>query len=145
VNRKHKKPEEKWEATSITQHPLWRRIWRYIRIGVSNGGQSRHPNIRIDVKPIHDQRLREEVANLTLACPACGEPFFPFRLSGPNMRAEYIDKGHGLHFGVTCPMTTNMACSRGKAARLASLKIKAAIREDLMTRKDRERLEAEEG
>lgn len=101
-------------TVSLIFQPVWSRIRDHLHIVEcpQDGGAVNDPRIRIEFLGLSEKAARELVT-VTMPCVACERPNFPLRIR----EGDAWDMGR-LYYAPTCPITTRMACSRGRAAEL---------------------------
>lgn len=82
-----------------------------------DGGHS-HPRYRFEIVGVPDSQY-DWWRSLRTPCVACGKPMHPVRARADG----------SLYLSVGCPLGTNIACSRGKAASAEYVRIKEYLDE----------------
>lgn len=96
---------------SIVFEPVWERVKDYLHV-VEYDKDGGHVDPRIRIEFLHiPERLAREVVMVTMPCVACQRPIHP-------LRHRDGDDWDRLFYAPTCPITTRMSCSRGRAAEL---------------------------
>lgn len=98
---------------SLIFSPIWSRVQEYLHVVecAADGGLD-EPRIRIEFLGVPEPLMRELVA-FEMPCVACERPNHPLR----RREGDAWDMGR-LYYAPACPITTRMACSRGRAAEL---------------------------
>lgn len=98
-------------GVSIIFEPVWQQIEPYLHVvECARDGGIDEPRIRIEFLDV-PERLARELVMHCMPCVACLRPNFPLR----HREGDFWDR---LYYAPTCPLTTRMACSRGRAAEL---------------------------
>ena len=96
---------------SIIFEPVWSKVEPYLHVvECARDGGLDEPRIRIEFLDVPEQLARELVMH-RMPCVACQCPNHP-------LRHRIGDLWDRLYYAPTCPLTTRMACSRGRAAEL---------------------------
>lgn len=95
--------------------PFFRVIKRYIKIETRKSAQPGH---RIELHGWTPAPIVRQALDFEMPCVACGRAIHPFRQRGEN--------GH-IFYAATCPLTVNIGCSRGGAARDEYRRVVAAV------------------
>jgi hypothetical protein len=90
-------------------------IKSYIKIETRKSAQPGH---RIELHSWTPAPIVRRALDFEMPCVACGRMNHPFRERGPG--------GH-VYYAPTCPLTVNIGCSRGKAARDEYNRVTAAV------------------
>lgn len=98
-------------TVSLIFQPIWDRIQEYLHIvECAQDGGVDDPRIRIEFLGL-PERLSRELAFFEMPCVACERPNHP-------LRRREGDGWDRLYYAPTCPLSANIACSRGNAAML---------------------------
>jgi hypothetical protein len=104
---------------SIVDHPAWQRFGGYFRVEVyDRDGGHYHPRVRleVDVPPA----LHRAAMEVRVPCVACGAAIAPFR----TRQSTRVSK---VYYAPTCPLSVNVGCSRGSAARDEYTRVRKAL------------------
>jgi hypothetical protein len=113
----------------LHEQELWPEIMPFLRVEVVHkDGGAKRPRIRIEVRPLPDG-LKARVLAMTMPCVACGLPIHPIR----DRHGEWARGGRSgnpaekLYYACSCPLSVNVGCARGKAAREEYLRFRDMI------------------
>lgn len=114
---------------SIVVQPLWQQVKSYFKIEVyARDGGHKKPRVRIEVLRM-PPALEAQALGLTMPCVACGADIHPIRSRKPpgNKRGA----ARHAYYAPCCPLSVNVGCSRGGAARDEYIRVKHILRPDL--------------
>lgn len=124
---------------SILQSSLWPQVAAYFKIEVyGRDGGHKHPRVRIEVGHLPSDLMHAALA-LQVRCVSCGAPVFPIRARAGKVQRVDHPTQH-LYFAPCCPLDVRIGCSRGQAAKHEYVRLKAVLRPDLLTDKERQSL-----
>lgn len=110
---------------SILNHQLWPEIAKHVKIEkYAPDGGYKNPRFRLEFKKDATDEQKKKWLAITVPCVACGEPIHPIRKRKPASRGSGV--GH-LYIAPCCPLSVNIACSRGEKAHLEYLAIRAEV------------------
>ena len=96
---------------SIVSTRVWEQLEPHLHVvECAKDGGVDEPRIRIEFLDVPEQLARSLVM-FQMPCVACQRPNHPLR----RREGDFWDR---LYYAPTCPLTTRMACSRGRAAEL---------------------------
>ena len=113
----------------LVDYQFFKVIQPYIVIQpyVREGGGSRNPRHRIEIRSCIPDALRAQALAFQMPCVECGNVINPFRRRGPARRAG---AGSGnLYYAACCPLAVRLPCSRGDAASREYRSVAAAMNE----------------
>lgn len=100
--------------SSVMAHPSWQtkilpclRVERYRREGKGRGRP------RIEVKAGLTSSMYTYLANITVACPRCGNEIHPFRFRKKG--GGRVDTNH-MYYATACELKDDVGCSRSHQA-----------------------------
>lgn len=108
---------------SLVDSKIFPLVRPYLRVEVyTRDGGAANPRVRIEVRGAPPVVVACLLAH-TEPCVACGAKMHPFRArKAPAKRGTAT----GLYFAAACPLSCNIGCSRGEAAKLEYLAIRSA-------------------
>lgn len=112
---------------SFINHEMWPVLRPFFKVEIyTRDGGAGNPRVRIELKKLPEP-LVFVALKVKTDCVTCGKQIHPIRQRRPpgNKRSDVV--GTHMYFAAACPLSENIGCSRGTAARDEYLRMRSEI------------------